>query len=217
VWESYRRGRLWVSFGLLTRLTVNERFGVGDLVPAPGGELTATVEVLGPSWVTADRVELFANGIKVREQSIRATREPLKARVTWTMPRPVHDVHLVVIATGPGVTAPYWETPRPYQAASKVFTPRIIGSTNPVWIDADGDGVFTPARGYAARLVTSAGGDPRRLVASLAAYDEPVAVQAADLWRSSGQSAADEALLESLRRAPEFIRRSFAAGAGPAR
>jgi len=181
---SYRAGRVLVSLGLLTTMTVDGRFGIGDLATGRDGELKIDVEVLGPSWVRADRVELFANGIKIREQAIAPGEQVRKARVAWTLARPRHDVHLVAIATGPGVTAPYWDTPRPYQPASKTFTPRIVGSTNPIWIDGDGDGQFTAARGYAARLVREANGDAAKLSAALTGYDTAVAVQAADLARA---------------------------------
>ncbi len=180
---SYRAGRVMVSLGLLTTMTVDGRFSIGDLATGQGGELKIAVEVLGPSWVRADRVELFANGIKVREQAITPGEQVRKAGVTWTLPRPSHDVHLVAIATGPGVTAPYWDTPRPYQPTSKTFTPRVVGSTNPIWIDGDSDGQFTAARGYAARLVGAAAGDAAKLSAALTGYDAAVAVQAADLVR----------------------------------
>ena len=182
--ESYRAGRLLVSFGLLTTLSVDERFAVGDLATGLGDEMRVAVQVLGPSWVRADRVELFANGLKIREQTIAPTERAEKARIVWTIPRPKHDVHLVAIATGPGVTAPYWETPRPYQPTSKVFTPRVIGSTNPIWIDGDGDGQFTSARGYAVRLLEATKGAPEKRQAALAGYDEAVATQVADLTRS---------------------------------
>jgi hypothetical protein len=188
VCASYRAGRLLVSMGLLANMTVDERFRVGDLATKLGRNIRVTVEVLGPSWVNADRVELFANGVKVREAAIAPTKRPQKARVTWTLPRPKHDVHLVAVATGPGVTAPFWEIPRPYQPTSKAFTSRVIGSTNPIWIDADGDGRFTAAREYAGRLVAGAGGDPGKLKAALAGYDEAVALQATDLAaRSAGR------------------------------
>lgn len=181
VCASYRSGRLLVSLGLLAQMTVNERFVVGDLATGLGAELRIAVDVHGPSWVNADRVELFANGIKIREHAIAPTTAARKARVEWTLPRPAHDVHLVAIATGPGVTAPYWETPRPYQPTSKVFKPRVIGSTNPIWIDVDGDGKFSAARTYAAALVQQAAGDPARLQSLLAGYDQAVRVQAVDV------------------------------------
>jgi hypothetical protein len=144
-----------------------------------------TADVFGPSWVRADRVELYANGIKIAEQTIPATDRVQKARVQWRIPRPKHDVHLVAIATGPGVTAPYWEIARPYQPTSKVFTPRVVGSTNPIWVDSDGDGKFTSARGYAALLVERTGGDAAKLKETLDGYDAAVKVQAGDLVRAA--------------------------------
>lgn len=145
---SYRRGRLLVSMGLLATMNVDDRFHVGDWVAVAGrsAELRVNVEVLGPSWAAADRVELFANGKKIREAPIEPSTRVSKARITWTLPPPAHDAHLVVIASGPGVRAPFWEIPPPYQATSPRLEPRVLGSTNPIWIDADGDGRFTPPR-----------------------------------------------------------------------
>jgi hypothetical protein len=184
VCESYLGGRVLVSMGLLTRMKVDERFDVGDLATKLGDAIRVTVEVSGPSWVNADRVELFANGIKLREQAIAATTRVEKVRLIWTLLRPKHDVHLVAIATGPGVTAPFWEISRPYQPASKVFNPRVIGSTNPIWIDGDGDGGFTAARGYAARILQESAGDRVKLNSALTGYDEAVALHVRDLSRA---------------------------------
>ena len=181
VCENYRAGRVLVSMGLLTQMKVDDRFSVGDLATNLGDQLRVTVEVYGPSWVNADRIELFANGTKLREQSIAPTAGVEKARVTWTLPRSKHDVHLVAIATGPGVTAPFWEISRPYQPASKIFNPRVIGSTNPIWIDGDGDGRFTVARAYAARIVQQSAGDAAKMKSALLQYDEAVASHVADL------------------------------------
>lgn len=177
VCASYRAGRLLVSFGLLTRMNVNERFAVGDLATGVRGNLQISIEVSGPSWAAADRVELYANGIKVREQAIVPSERIEKARVTWSLPLPRHDVHLVAIASGPGISAPFWDIPRPYQPTSKTFTPRVIGSTNPIWIDADNDGRFSSAREYASRLVARSGANGADLAAALQGYDEAVAVQ----------------------------------------
>jgi hypothetical protein len=95
-------------------------------------------------------------------------------------------VHLVAIATGPGVLAPYCETPRPYQPSSKVFNPRVIGSTNPIWIDADADGRFTAARTYAEQVIAQTGTTPAKLLPALAATTMQWAVQAAALCQAGG-------------------------------
>jgi hypothetical protein len=178
VWRSYRQGRLLVSLGLLCTMKVDDRFTVGDLATGVGEKVKVEVLVSGPSWVQADRVELFANGIRIREQAVKDDhRAGEKARLTWELPRPAHDVHLVAIATGPGVTEPFWEIPRPYQAASKTFTSRVIGSTNPIWIDADGDGYFQSAFAIAQSLVKRFGADREKLNEAVKQHDESVAIQ----------------------------------------
>lgn len=182
VWQSYQQGRLLVSMGLLTQVLVDEKYGVGDFATGLGDTVQVTAKVYGPSWARADHVALYSNGILIREQKIADEGRPgEKASVTWEIPRPKHDVHLVVIATGPGVTAPYWEIPRPYQPTSKAFLPRVIGSTNPVWLDADGDGKFQSAFSYAEALVKQYGADAAKLKETLRDYDQSVVTQAASL------------------------------------
>jgi hypothetical protein len=118
-------------------------------------------------------------------------------------------VHLVAIATGPGVSGPYCETPRPYQPTSKVFTPRVIGSTNPIWIDADGDGGFTAARGYAEQVIAGAGTTPAKLLPALSRYDEAVAVQAAALCQAGGSDVRNPDFTGALKSASEAVRKGF--------
>jgi hypothetical protein len=178
VWRSYQEGRLLVSFGLLTQMKVNDRFTVGDTATGLGEAIKVEVTVFGPSWVQADHIELYANGRVIREQDISDNhRAGEKARVVWQIPKPAHDVHLVAIATGPGVKAPYWETPRPYQPSNKSFVPRVIGSTNPIWLDADGDGKFDSAFALAHRLIEQHGRDRGKLREALKAYDDSVSIQ----------------------------------------
>ena len=215
--RSLREGRALVSFGLLTDLLVNERFGAGDLAVRGRRGITAVVTVLGPAWVQADRVELFANGRKVAEQRIAPTHKTIKARVTFRLPPQPHDVHLVAIASGPGVTAPFWETPRPYQPSSKTFTPRVLGATNPVWVDVDGDGTFTPARRYADRLVKKHGMTAAKLFPALAGFDQAVAAQAASLCHAAGKDLRALEYAHALRLAAPAVQRGWMSYAGTVR
>jgi hypothetical protein len=188
VWRSYKEGRLLVSLGLLAQLKVNDKFTVGDLATGLKESIKVEATVFGPAWTQADRIELFANGILIREQKIEDNhRAGEKARIVWQLPKPAHDVHLVVIATGPGVTEPFWEIPRPYQPSSKAFVSRVIGSTNPIWLDADGDGRFEPAFAIARRLMQESGGDGVKLKDALKHCDEAVAVQVESVMVKSEQ------------------------------
>jgi hypothetical protein len=144
--KNLREGKALISLGLITTLKVDERFSVGDLATGVGKQIKVQSEVWRPSWVSADHIELFANGRRIAEQTIPSAAHAGKYRAAWAIPNPGKDFHLVAIATGPGVRSPHWAIPRPYQASSPVWNPRVFGATNPIWVDADGDGKFTPLR-----------------------------------------------------------------------
>jgi hypothetical protein len=210
--RSLREGRAMVSFGLLADIRVQDRFGPGDqvLLRPNDKEIRVALRVLGPSWSTADHVALYANGVKVRESRIPLSRTGgVKWSAVWRVPRPAHDVHLVAIATGPGVLQPFWEVRKPSQPVSKDWTPRVLGATNPVWIDGDGDGQITSAYGYADRLAGASAGIPE-LLRELGAYDEAVAIQAARLLHVRGRSPLEEPVSTALLQASAAVRRGFA-------
>ncbi len=141
VWSSYEQGRVRVSLGLLADLRVDGKVGVGETLTDPGEILQVEALVSGPSWTRADRVALYANGEVVREEKLSDRgRAGEKARLTWEIPRPAKNTFLVVIATGPGPSEAFWPIPRPFQPTHPVFEPRVIGSTNPVWIVVEGEG-----------------------------------------------------------------------------
>jgi hypothetical protein len=144
--DNLRKGKALISLGLITTIKVDNKFGVGDLATGLGDEVRVAIQVLGPSWATADKVQLFANGGLLREQALSATTNVQKASLEWTIPKPAEDSHLIAIASGPGIRSQHWAIPRPYQPSSTRWNPRVFGATNPVWLDADGDGKFTPNR-----------------------------------------------------------------------
>jgi hypothetical protein len=204
-------GRASVSMGLLTDLTVNGKFKSGDLATGLSrADLKATLKVRGPSWVSPTNFALYANGIKLSMPAINDEKaappdSDLKASVTWTIPRPTHDLYLVAIATGPGVVAPFWPIAKPYQPVSTGWDSRVIGSTNPIWIDGDDDGKYTPARGYAARLIAHYGSDCRNLLKALNSFDEAVAIQAASLINAAGFKVSSD----DLASAAPHVKRGF--------
>jgi hypothetical protein len=209
--KSFAAGRVLVSCGLLADITVNGKYGPGDLVPATG-EVKVVVRVLGPSWTTADKVELYANGYKIREERIKDGKKGgVKWNGEWTLPRFKHDTYLVAIASGPGVTELYWPISKPYQPTSAVVNRRILGATGAVWLDADGDRKWTSPRRYAERGVREAKGEWPPVIRSLADYDEAVAVQAAALLRQQGTSLRENALREAARKAGSQVEHGFAA------
>lgn len=208
--SNFVKGRVLVSCGLLADIRVNGQYGPGELARAPG-DVKVTVRVLGPSWVTADKVELYANGVRIREAKIATQKTPIKWEGEWTLPRFRHDVHLVAIASGPGVGELYWPIARPYQPTSPRVDRRVIGSTGAVRLDGDGDGRWSSAFDYAQRLHKLHAGDVPRLIEALAEYDEAVAAQAAGLLQAAGTSVQDPEILKASRTAGEQVARGFEA------
>lgn len=191
--NSFVQGRVLVSYGLIAELTVNEKYGPGELAPVPDNEVRVALRVLAPHWIGASRVMLFANGEEIRSEEIdgaalRDLPRGVKWQAEWRIPRPRHDVHLVAIATGPGIDGPWWKTAKPYQPISPDWEPHVIGCSGAVWLDVDGDGRPTSAFDYAQRAYAAAAGDLVKLVAGLAEYDAPTAAQGAHLFRASGGS-----------------------------
>src|SRR5262249_18246698 len=84
---NFLKGRVSVSLGLLAEITVDDKYGPGDLAPATR-PVKVAVRVLGPSWVKADKVELYANGSKIREAQIEKGKQPgVKWAGEWHLPR----------------------------------------------------------------------------------------------------------------------------------
>ena len=208
--RSLREGRALVSMGLLTTIKVNDRFEVGDLATKLPAEIEVQIEVLGPRWTDADQLTLYANGIPIWEKKLTPSPNKIrKALARWVMPRPGHDLYLVAMATGPGITKPYWEIPRPYQHKDKEYVPRVIGATNPVWVDSDGDGKYTSPRAYAERI-TRKQADLEAILEKLRPFDQSVSAQAAELLTEQGIDLGKPKAVTALSKAAPAVSRGFA-------
>lgn len=203
--DALAKGRVVVSYGLFTRLTVNQTFQPGDLVnPNGNDDLVVTVEVRGPGWIDAESVALYVCG----QERFRQTIDPksqqessTKATVTWRIPRAEfkHDIWLSAVAVGPGVKESYWKTALPYQPTSPSFTSTVFSTTGSVRVDGDGDGKYTSPLRYAQQIVASANRDLKSLVNGLQGYAPSVIHQAASLHQAAGGDlVAAEALADTL-------------------
>lgn len=212
--NSFVQGRVIVSYGLAATIRVGGKYGPGEMAPVTDDEVQVEVSVLGPDWVTASHVALYANGQQIREAKIAADKtndlpDGIQWAGEWNLPRPKYDLHLVAIATGPGIDGLYWKTAKPYQPTSPHWQPKVIGCSGAVWLDGDGDGRKTAAFDYAQRLFASSGGDAKQLVARLENYDRAVAVQAAHLYQSGGKSLLAPPAQQALGKASDETKAGF--------
>jgi hypothetical protein len=200
--RNFVAGKVSVSFGLLTEMSVNNMYGPGDLVPA-SDKIAVTIKVWGPQWISANRIILYANGQKIREATIpKSMPGGIKWKGSWLLPRPRHDVFLVAIAEGPGINRPFWPIAKPFQHESPDWKPLVIGATGAVWIDADNDKKRTCAYDYAKTLWTSTKQDIPLFLQRLSSYDESVAVQAAAVLKENGTDLNGTEFSKALKKAP---------------
>ncbi len=119
-----RAGRATVSNGPVVELSIAGH-GVGELVRAKDGKVRARVVVRAAPWVDVTGVDFVVNGEVVEHVAlpgpITVERDLAVSRDSW----------VVAIARG--------DKPLPVLFGIRALP---LGFTNPIWIDADGDGEF---------------------------------------------------------------------------
>ena len=139
--DSILAGRAQVSGGAFVRLRASSgasEAGLGGLLSAAGGDLTLHVQVQALPEIDVQEVRILANCDVI---TTLATTDPsgvtkLDVEVPLTV---AADAHLVLLAFGSG------PMPRGLDGYDPARVPRLI--TNPLYVDADGDGAFTPPGG----------------------------------------------------------------------
>lgn len=132
-----REGRAQVSTGVFARVGIGEA-GPGDTVTLPGGTGDLRVHLEALPEVDVTRFKVFANCDEIAEVAATAPDEVVKfdGEVPLAL---AADAHIVVAAFGEarfGLGLPDFDP---------TGIPRV--TTNAVYVDADGDGLFTPPGG----------------------------------------------------------------------
>lgn len=207
--RNFREGNVMVSFGLLAGIEVNDTYGPGELVPGSDAA-KVSVKVSGPAWSRAERVILYANGRKIREEKIQDAGLPgIKWSDSWNLTLPGHDVFLVAVAIGPDRGSPVWPIGKPYQPRSIEWSGGIFGVSGAVWLDADRNGKRNSARDYAETIYRQTSGDIDAMIQQAASYDEAVAIQLAALLHKNGKDLRSPGISTALRRAAPATRAGF--------
>lgn len=169
---AFRSGAVTMSQGLFLEITADGA-GPGETVPARGGSVAVRLRVAGASWADATRADLFLDGRRVHSEPLLREPGPFDHRLEITLAIPAHDCWLVALAQGPAPDGGWFTTLQSHLAAL----------SNPILIDADGDGQWRSPRELAAALLDAHRAEPAALGGALAAHDAAVAIQLATLWR----------------------------------
>lgn len=207
--RAFKKGHVLVSFGLLPKIIVNDRYGPGDAA-IYSRVTTVDAEVLGPGWTNARQVSLYANGEKIFEENItNGNGTGIKWKGRWTLPPRKQDFFLVVIAEGDGSHRPFWPIVKPFQPVSSRWTPYTLGLSGAVWVDADGDGKISSTYDYARKLGSRFGQNYQALFKALSAYDEAVIIQAAASINESGVDLSSAEILTALSKSGNSVKKGF--------
>ena len=174
IYEAFNKGRSSISLGIFTDVRVDGEQVPGDVVEVAksGEKIPVKVRVATPSWVTPRQVSLYLNGRMVMWRELSKTEgKPMDQWVEFSLARPAHDSHLVAVVLGDPVTEPFWKT----------TWDATLAATNPVYLDASGDGEYQSPRATAQALVDSKKGDLPGVLATLDDLDSAIGVQVVDL------------------------------------
>ncbi len=175
VCQAFERGATTMSQGLFLEVKV-QGAGPGALVRPQEGKVRVQLRVAGASWARATRADVFVNGRRADGAALSEGGRPWSRELEFTVAVPAHDAWVVCLAQGPAPEGDWWSTIQSHLAAL----------SNPVWVDADGDGAWQSPRAIAQALRARHGANAAALAAALAGCDAAVRAQSAAL-----QAAAD--------------------------
>ena len=145
--EVVKAHRVFITNGPFLTVEADGKYRIGDDVNAAGRPVTFVVKLQSAPWIDVAQVSLIGNGEVVATRLVYETKQVQKGTFTFTV-TPARDTWYVVVARGSRSLEPVVPDP-----AGQALLP--FAMTNPVWVDADGDGKFTPLR--PAKLATGPG------------------------------------------------------------
>lgn len=134
--RAFRSGQIVVSMGPFVTMTVNG-CGIGRLVSGRRFKLRITVQAA--PWVDVSEVKLIKNGTLIERFKVKPSGSVVRFdRVLRIAPK--QDAWYVVLAYGDKPLSPIVSDYVGYDGMRYPVKP--FAMTNPIWVDADGDGRF---------------------------------------------------------------------------
>ncbi|HEY7373709.1 MAG TPA: CehA/McbA family metallohydrolase [Polyangia bacterium] len=138
--EAIKGHHAFFTTGPIVSLMVNGGI-VGNLVPARGGKAEAEIVVRAAPWISVERVTLYVNGREAKRWAVTtpagAARPVERFHEKFEVQTPT-DGYVVVRVDGDKPLTPV-------VGDGKTFTAYPFALTNPVFLDADGDGKYRSA------------------------------------------------------------------------
>ncbi|MDA7916168.1 CehA/McbA family metallohydrolase [Verrucomicrobia bacterium] len=147
--DTFLAGDTTVSMGIVTDVTVNQRYRTGDTIVLKEEAIVVDLRVASPSWVNPKTAYLVLNGVIVAEKEITSgfPSAPTDLQINFNHAAPKHDAWMVCVIVGDGVKHPAWATEENYTYAA----------TNPIYLNVDGNSRYDSPRKTALHLLDEAG------------------------------------------------------------
>jgi len=127
-----------VTNGPVVWMAVNDRAPIGATVSDTDGTVAIDMSVTCAPWVMPNRLELVCNGQIVKEYVLPLTTDVMRYQEQVELSAK-SDCWFVAVVWGEQSLHPVMPP-----SGSRTVTP--FGCTNPIWVDADGDGKCIPVR-----------------------------------------------------------------------
>ena len=134
---AFREGQAFFTSGPFVEAEIAGR-SYGELVHARGGRVSLALKIRAAGWIPVSRARVYVDGKVAKELPVPAGKEPLRLSADVELETP-QDTFVVVRVDGDSALPPVVAGP-----PAEVLMPLAL--TNPIWVDADGDGRYRPAQ-----------------------------------------------------------------------
>ena len=163
--QSLKNQRVSVASGIFVNLMANGENGPGSTVKLDDEGLMFRLRVQAASWISCNKAELVENGQVIQSFDIPKSKSTVRLDKKISI-KPKKDSWYILIAYGDEPMTPM------VQFKEKPAYPK--GFTNPIWVDADGDGKLTSVFEYSKKRLDGLKGDPDGLLAAMQAEPDIV-------------------------------------------
>lgn len=140
-----RKRNVFTTLGPFVEFSISGR-PMGAEVKAESGAVELSIQIQAASWIDCDRVKIVVSGDVVDVIPVPQTRDVVRLSATRTV-RLRRDGWIVLLVEGDDSLAPI------VHDSTRPILP--IAISNPIWIDADGDGVWQSPWEQAVEIVAA--------------------------------------------------------------